>query len=149
MLALAGVALQDSLRNALAGPELLGVSAGASMVIAAITIFHIPVLLTVFPFLALAGGMLAGAFVILTMRRLGDPVRLVLMGVAVNALLYAGIISITVLGSQTDVSVLYLFLLGSGQPHLALRAAGRAVGPRRHSAGAAGRAPAQFATIRR
>jgi iron complex transport system permease protein len=113
MLALAGVVLQDSLRNALAGPELLGVSAGASIVIAAVTIFHIPVLLTVFPFLALAGGMLAGAFVILTMRRLGDPVRLVLMGVAVNALLYAGIISITVLGSQTDVSVLYLFLLGS------------------------------------
>src|SRR3954451_6602944 len=38
MLALAGTMLQDSLRNPLAGPELLGVSSGASVVIAAITI---------------------------------------------------------------------------------------------------------------
>ena len=47
------------------------------------------------------------------MRRLGDPVRLVLMGVAMNALLYAAIISIIVLGNQNDVGLLYLYLLGS------------------------------------
>ncbi len=114
MLALAGVMLQDALRNALAGPELLGVSAGASIVIAAVTIFHLPLLWNLYPVAALIGGVSAGAIVILSMRRLGDPVRLVLMGVALNALLYAGIISIIVMSSnQGDVGLLYLFLLGS------------------------------------
>src|SRR5690348_10438873 len=42
MLALAGTLLQDGLRNPLAGPELLGVSAGASLVMAVVTIMHVP-----------------------------------------------------------------------------------------------------------
>ena len=41
MLALAGDAAARRDANALAGPELLGVSAGASVVIAAVTIFHL------------------------------------------------------------------------------------------------------------
>jgi iron complex transport system permease protein len=114
MLALAGVLLQDAMRNALAGPELLGVSAGASVVIAAVTILHLPLLWNLYPVAALIGGVGAGAIVILSMRRLGDPVRLVLMGVALNALLYAGIIIIIMMSKeQADVGLLYLYLLGS------------------------------------
>lgn len=113
MLALAGVLLQNSLRNPLAGPELLGVSAGASVVVAAITIFHLPILWAAYPWLALGGGMASGGVVLLTMRRVSDPVRLILMGVAVGALLYACVISIVTLGAQEDVGLLYLFLLGS------------------------------------
>ena len=114
MLALAGVLLQDAMRNALAGPELLGVSAGASVVIAAVTIFHLPLLWNLYPVGALLGGVSAGAIVILSMRRLGDPIRLVLMGVALNALLYAGIIIIIMMSStQNDIGLLYLYLLGS------------------------------------
>jgi iron complex transport system permease protein len=113
MLALAGTMLQGSLRNALGGPELLGVSAGASVVIAAITIFHLAIDWPLYPWLALAGGMLAGSIVLLSMRRINDPVRLVLMGVAMNALLYAALISIVTMGQQQDVGLLYLYLLGS------------------------------------
>ena len=114
MLALAGVLLQDAMRNALAGPELLGVSAGASVVIAAVTILHLPLLWNLYPVAALIGGVGAGAIVILSMRRLGDPIRLVLMGVALNALLYAGIIIIIMMSKeQADVGLLYLYLLGS------------------------------------
>jgi iron complex transport system permease protein len=113
MLALAGTLLQGTLRNALGSPELLGVSAGASVVIAAITIFHLELDWPLYPWAALAGGMLAGAVVLLSMRRINDPVRLVLMGVAMNALLYAGIITIITLGQQQDVGLLYLYLLGS------------------------------------
>src|SRR5205823_11207770 len=40
MLALSGGLLQGALQNALAGPELLGVTAGATGVVAAITILH-------------------------------------------------------------------------------------------------------------
>lgn len=113
MLALAGTMLQDALRNALAGPELLGVSAGASVVIAAVTIFHLPLLFTLYPVAALAGGMISGAVVILSMRRLGDSTRLVLMGVSMGALLYAAIVAIVAMGQQNDVGLLYLYLLGS------------------------------------
>jgi iron complex transport system permease protein len=113
MLALAGTLLQDSLRNALAGPELLGVSSGASLVMAAVVIFHLPLPWPLYPVAALLGGMLAGSIVLASMRRLRDPVRLVLMGVSVGALLYACIIAIISLGDQNDVGLLYLYLLGS------------------------------------
>ena len=114
MLALAGVLLQDAMRNALAGPELLGVSAGASVVIAAVTILHLPLLWNLYPVAAMIGGVSAGAIVILSMRRLGDPIRLVLMGVALNALIYAAIIIIIMMSdSQNDIGLLYLYLLGS------------------------------------
>lgn len=113
MLALAGTLLQDAMRNALAGPELLGVSSGASAVMAAIVIFHLPVPWNLYPFAALAGGGLAGLVVLVAMRKINDPVRLVLMGVSVGALLYAAIIAIVSLGDQNDVGLLYLYLLGS------------------------------------
>jgi iron complex transport system permease protein len=113
MLALAGALMQDSLRNPLAGPELLGVSAGASLAITIVTIFHITIPLAAYPWLALGGGVASGMIVILSLRKLGDPIRLVLMGVALGSLLYAAIISIVVFGNQADVGLLYLFLLGS------------------------------------
>ncbi len=113
MLALAGTMFQDSMRNVLAGPELLGVSSGASLVMAAIIILYIPVPWELYPVATLLGGMLAGSIAIFSMRRLGDPVRLILMGVAVSALLHAGIIALVSLGEQTDVQLLYLYLLGS------------------------------------
>lgn len=113
MLALSGGLLQDSLRNPLAGPELLGVSAGATVVVAAITIFHLPVLLIAIPWLALLGGLLGSSMVILTMRRMNDSVRLVLTGAALTALLNACVIIFMSLGSQNDLSILFLFLVGS------------------------------------
>src|SRR5689334_1589457 len=52
MLALSGGLLQDALQNALAGPELLGISAGAAVVVAAITILHLAVIISAVPWLA-------------------------------------------------------------------------------------------------
>src|SRR5690349_14617438 len=56
-LGLAGVLLQDSLRNPLAGPELLGVSSGASAVVAAIVVFRVNVGLGLTPWFAIIGGL--------------------------------------------------------------------------------------------
>ncbi|HEX6817613.1 MAG TPA: iron ABC transporter permease [Ktedonobacterales bacterium] len=124
MLALSGTMLQDALRNVLAGPELLGVSSGATIVVAAITILHLPVLLAAIPGLALVGGLVVGGGVILAMRQVQDPVRLVLVGAALTALLNAGIIVLLSYGSQSDVGVLFLFLVGSlanrSWPHVQL-----------------------------
>ena len=48
-LGLAGAMMQDGLRNPLAGPELLGVSSGASLAVAALTLFQVPLLLVFHP----------------------------------------------------------------------------------------------------
>jgi len=113
MLALSGALLQDALQNVLAGPELLGVTAGATVVVAAITILHLPVVFSLIPWLALAGGLSCGSIVLLTMRQMRDPIRLVLTGVALSALLNAAVIILMSLGSQNDISILFLFLVGS------------------------------------
>ena len=59
-LGLAGAMMQDGLRNPLAGPELLGVASGASLAVAVVTLFQVPLLLVLHPWVALAGGLLAG-----------------------------------------------------------------------------------------
>ncbi|HYL44257.1 MAG TPA: iron ABC transporter permease [Ktedonobacteraceae bacterium] len=113
MLALSGGLLQDALQNALAGPELLGVSAGATVVVAAITILHLAVTFSLVPWLALAGALIGSSIVILTMHQVRNSVRLVLTGAALTALLNACVIVFISLGSQNDISVLFLFLVGS------------------------------------
>lgn len=112
-LALAGGLLQDSLRNPLAGPELLGVGSGASVVVAAVTVFRLPVAFGLTPWLALLGGFMGASIVIFAMRRVSNPARLALVGAAVTALLSAVVITIISLGQPNDVAVIYLFLLGS------------------------------------
>src|SRR3954454_21965693 len=51
MLALTGSLLQDAFQNDLAGPELIGVSSGASFMIAILTVFHLSVPFSMYPLL--------------------------------------------------------------------------------------------------
>lgn len=113
MLALSGGLLQGALQNSLAGPELLGVTAGATVVVAAITILHLSVDFSVIPFLALLGGIVGGSVVTLAVRQTRDPVRFILTGASLTALLNSVVIILMSLGSQNDVSLLFLFLVGS------------------------------------
>jgi iron complex transport system permease protein len=113
MLALSGALLQGSLQNVLAGPELLGITGGATVVVAAITILHLPVAFSLIPWLALAGGLISGGLIVLTIRQTQESARLVLTGAALTALLNAGVIILMSLGSQTDINLLFLFLVGS------------------------------------
>ncbi|WP_146058597.1 iron chelate uptake ABC transporter family permease subunit, partial [Streptomyces sp. FM008] len=56
----AGLVLQEALRNPLAVPEMLGVSSGAALGVAAPLVLSLSVPLAVQPFLALAGAALGG-----------------------------------------------------------------------------------------
>ncbi len=112
-LALVGALLQDTKRNALAGPELLGVTAGAALVLATITVFSLPVAFALYPLLGLAGSLCSGGVVLLAARPTRSPVRLALIGAAVSALLDAVMISVISLGTQEQVQLLYQYLLGS------------------------------------
>ena len=113
-LGLAGAMMQDGLRNPLAGPELLGVASGASLVVAVFTLFQVPLLLVFHPWAALMGGLLAGSVVVIAARGARGPLQVVLVGVAVTAFINACIIALVSLaGSSGSVLVLFYFLLGS------------------------------------
>lgn len=112
-LALAGVILQDSLKNALADPGLLGVSTGASLVVAVIVVFNVPTPLGTLPLFALLGGLGCGLLILLTTRLTRDPVRTILVGAALTALMSALITTTVVLARPDELQVLYSFLVGS------------------------------------
>lgn len=112
-LGLAGALLQGALRNPLAGPELLGVTAGAGLVIATLLVFGMPVSFRLLPGLALLGAMGGGAVVVLAARRQAERARLILVGAAVATVLNALIIAVVAFGAQYQISLLFQYLLGS------------------------------------
>lgn len=121
-LAVAGVLLQDVLRNPIAGPELLGVSSGAAVVVAAIVVLGLGVPLAAQPWAALGGALVAGLLVLAAMGRTRDPAHVALVGAAVSAAAGGLVVAIVGLGTQGNVVVLFRYLLGSlaarGWPHL-------------------------------
>jgi iron complex transport system permease protein len=122
-LAVAGLLLQDTLRNPIAGPELLGVSSGAAVVVAAIVVLGLGVPLALQPWAALGGAFVAGALVLAAIGRTRDPAHVVLVGAAVSAACGGLVVAIVGLGTQGNVVVLFRYLLGSlaarGWSHLA------------------------------
>lgn len=114
-LAVAGAVLQTALRNPLADASIVGVTAGAGVAaLAAILFFpHLPLLV---PPLAFAGGLAAVALVMALGFRHGDlrsgPLRLVLSGVAVQAVGFAGIALLSFLYADR-APAFTAFLVGS------------------------------------
>lgn len=90
--AVSGVLLQAVMKNPLADPGIIGVSSGASFVAVLITAF-VPALYFYTPILAFIGGMLAFLLVYgLSWKRGLSPLRIILVGVAVNAM-FTGLMS--------------------------------------------------------
>ena len=91
-LGLSGALTQTVTRNPIASPDILGVSAGASLgAVAVITLGgSTAVSVLSVPGAALAGGLLTAAVIFaLSWKRGSDTFRLILMGIAVNAFLIA------------------------------------------------------------
>ncbi|MBS3872219.1 MAG: iron ABC transporter permease [Firmicutes bacterium] len=111
-LAISGALLQSVMRNPLADPGLTGVSTGAALV--AVTIMLVfPSLSGLVPVAAFVGGTLAVFLVYLLAWKRGiDPIRIILAGVAVNALLGGGTSLLSILYSDRIQGVL-MWLNGS------------------------------------
>lgn len=111
-LAVSGALLQAVMRNPLADPGLTGVSTGAGL--AAVTIMLVfPALSGLVPLAAFIGGTLASILVFaLAWKRGIDPIRIILAGVAANAILGGGISVLSVLYSDRIQGVL-MWLNGS------------------------------------
>ncbi len=112
-LGLAGALLQDSLRNPLAAPELLGVSGGCALVVASVAVLGLPIGRNLLPAAATVGGLVIGLGVIVVGRRRSDPAVLVLTGLACSTFLTGCVIAILTLGAPSDVGLFYQYLLGS------------------------------------
>lgn len=85
-IAVSGVLFQAVLKNPLADPGIIGISSGASFAAVLITAFA-PALFFMTPFVAFLGGVIA-FFLVYTLSWKGglSPLRIILVGVAVNAL---------------------------------------------------------------
>lgn len=90
--AVAGVLLQSVLKNPLADPGIIGISSGASLAAVLITAFF-PALYFFTPLFAFIGGMIAFLLVYSLSWKGGlSPLRIILVGVAVNAM-FSGLMS--------------------------------------------------------
>ena len=112
-LGISGALLQDSLRNPLAEPGLLGVASGASLAVAVVVVLDIAVPAGSLPLLALGGGLAVGLAILGMTRLTRDPVRMILVGAALSALFSALITIVIVLGSPEEIRALTTWLVGS------------------------------------
>lgn len=102
-IAVSGVLLQSVMKNPLADPGILGISSGASLAAVIITAFA-PSLFFLTPVFAFAGGMAACLLVYSLSWKSGlSPLRIILVGVAVNAM-FEGIMSAFNSGTGSNYS---------------------------------------------
>ena len=105
-LSIAGAFLQGIFRNPLADPGIIGVSSGGGLA-AVIIMILMPAQIGWLPLSAFAGALAATVVIYLLAWKGGaSPVRLILAGVAVNALLGAAMSGLMILNSEKVQSVL-------------------------------------------
>lgn len=116
-LGISGAITQSITRNPLASPDILGITAGASAGAVAVIIFGGPTLVGAtmgVPMAAMLGGLLtAGLIYLLAWRRGIEGFRLILIGIAMNAILAAVTTWMLVLGDIWDVQRATVWLNGS------------------------------------
>lgn len=111
-LAISGLLLQAVMKNPLSDPGITGVSSGAS-VGAIIILLLIPQYIGILPLIAFLGGAVACACVYMMAWKNGlKPIRVVLAGVAVNAIL-GGVISLLTTFYSDKIQSALLWLNGS------------------------------------
>jgi iron complex transport system permease protein len=113
-LASSGVAFQALLRNPLADPYILGVSAGAAVGALTVALFRSVDPSPGLPFFAFVGAALAALAVFLLARRRSgiSPERLILMGVVVGAFLNAVIMLMVTLAPPGKIPGALYWLMG-------------------------------------
>jgi iron complex transport system permease protein len=114
-LATSGAIMQGVTRNPLAEPYLLGVSGGAGLVAVAIIVGQQDIPTNILPFAAFGGGLLTAGLIYLLAWKRGSstPIRLILIGIAVSAVISAFTTMMLLFGEINDVQQAYVWLTGS------------------------------------
>lgn len=113
-MALSGVIMQDSLRNPIADPGLLGISGAASFVVAISIAFPTWLPASSTPVLALGAGLATGAALVLLAGAVRDPIKLILIGVVLTGL-YATLTAVVMLLAPrgTNLAAFFTYTVGS------------------------------------
>lgn len=119
-LGMSGALTQSIARNSLASPDILGITAGASAAAVALIVLggggtFVGLLATLgLPLAALVGGIVTASIIYaLAWKRGVDGFRLILVGIAINAMLQAAIGWLLISADINDVSRAQLWLTGS------------------------------------
>jgi iron complex transport system permease protein len=114
-LAVSGAIMQGITRNPLADPYLLGVSGGAALVAVALIVWLRELPISLLPWGAFAGALLT-ALLIYTLawkRGSSSPIRLILIGIAISAVIGSLTTTMLLFGEINDVQQAYVWLTGS------------------------------------
>ena len=114
-LATSGTIMQGITRNPLADPFLLGISSGAGLAAVALIVWLKNVSLVILPWAALAGALITAITIYLLAWKHGasSPMRLILIGIAVEAVITAITTTMLTFGRIQDVQQAYVWLAGS------------------------------------
>jgi iron complex transport system permease protein len=114
-LATSGTIMQGITRNPLADPYLLGVSGGAGLAAVALIVWLRDVPISLLPWAAFGGALLtAGAIYLLAWKHgRSTPLRLILIGIAIGAVIGALMTVMLLFGEINDVQQAYVWLTGS------------------------------------
>ncbi|MCA0453549.1 MAG: iron ABC transporter permease [Chloroflexi bacterium] len=114
-LATSGTIMQGITRNPLADPYLLGVSSGAGLAAVVLIVAVKTISLYWLPWAALGGALLtaAGIYTFAWKNGTSSPIRLILIGIAIEAVLAAVTSTILLFGQINDVQQAYVWLAGS------------------------------------
>jgi iron complex transport system permease protein len=114
-LGVSGALMQGVTRNPLADPGLLGVSAGASLAAISVLLYFQDVPVWLLPFAAFAGALLAALSIYLIAWKNGSSatIRLILIGIALQALLAGALNVLLIFGRIDDVQQALVWLTGS------------------------------------
>ncbi|MEJ2765874.1 iron chelate uptake ABC transporter family permease subunit [Photobacterium sp. MCCC 1A19761] len=112
-LGLSGVLVQGVIRNPLASPDLMGISAGAGLAATGLLVFYPQTPLWLLPVAAISGGLLAALMIYATaMLTHPTPARLALTGVAISAFLSSGIDFLLIV-HPIEINTAMVWLTGS------------------------------------
>jgi iron complex transport system permease protein len=114
-LATSGAIMQGVTRNPLADPYLLGVSGGAGLAAVSLIVWLKDVPVAYLPWAAFGGALLTAGVIYLLAWKNGSstPIRLILIGVALGAVIGAATTMMLTFGDIDDVQQAYVWLTGS------------------------------------
>lgn len=112
-LGLSGVLVQGVIRNPLASPDLMGISAGAGLAATTCLVLFPSAPVNILPLVAMLGGILAaGLIALLAWWSQPTPAKLALIGIAVSAFLASGI-DFLLITNPLEINTAMVWLTGS------------------------------------
>ncbi|MFC5821330.1 FecCD family ABC transporter permease [Nonomuraea harbinensis] len=109
----AGLLLQESLRNRLAVPEMLGVSTGAALAVSVCVIWTLPVPPSLYPLAGLSGAALGGLVTLAAARSGRSAGGVLLIGAAVSTGIQALLLAVMATADRLQYDMLFRYLVGS------------------------------------